>query len=138
MNSQHGMVLIVDDNEVVREVVRSVVKALGFSKIVEAENGSEAWSEVQRAMTGEKNLRLVISDVDMPAMNGLEFLSKLRKHPHTNHLPVIMLTAHAEREIIIQAVHGGVTGYIIKPFDMETVRTRIEETLSKSLSEAAA
>lgn len=138
MSSQHGMVLIVDDNEVVREVVRSVVKELGFSKIVEAENGSDAWLEVQKAMVEEKNLRLIISDVDMPAMNGLEFLGKLRKHPHTSQLPVIMLTGHAEREIIIQAVHGGVTGYIIKPFDMETVRTRIQETLGKAISAVAA
>lgn len=130
-NYQHGTVLIVDDNEVVREVIRSVVHKLGFSKIIEAENGADALKEVQKASLNQHHLRLVLTDIDMPSMNGLELLSHLRKNPATNHLPVIMLTAHAEREVIIQAVHEGVEGYLIKPFDMDTVRERIEETLEK-------
>lgn len=130
--SNHGLVIIVDDNEVVREVITNVVKKLGFTSVIEVENGEEAWSEIQKAVTEEKNLRLLISDIDMPTMNGLQLLDKVRKQGQTNHLPVILLTAHAEREVIIQAVYEGVSGYIIKPFDMETVRKRIVETLDKA------
>jgi two-component system chemotaxis response regulator CheY len=127
---EHGAVLIVDDNEIVREIVRTVAKKIGFKRILEAENGNDAWSEIQKAQAKGINLRLIVSDVDMPEMNGIEFLNKVRSTEEAAGLPFILLTAHAEKEIVMEAMEMGVTGYLTKPFAMNSIEKKIRETLA--------
>jgi two-component system, chemotaxis family, chemotaxis protein CheY len=126
---EHGTVLIADDNEIVRQVIHAVCKKLGFAKIVEAENGAEALEALERAIVTGAEPRLIISDVDMPSMNGLDLLSRVRNHKDMKDIPFILLTAHAEKELVLEAIKIGVTNYLTKPFGMESIEKKIKDTL---------
>jgi CheY-like chemotaxis protein len=134
LNFANGTVLIVDDNETVRQIVHSVVERLGFMKIVEAENGADAWMQVEKSVRMGTSLQLIVCDIDMPTMNGIEFLSRVRDHRVTRNLPFILLTAHAEEELVKQAIASGVTNYLTKPFCMNSVEKKIRETMEREVT----
>jgi two-component system chemotaxis response regulator CheY len=115
-------VLIVDDFSTMRRIIKNLLSDLGFNNSVEAEDGHSALAVLRR-----ETIELVVTDWNMPGMSGIELLRAIRADPQLRPLPVLMVTAEAKREQIIEAAQSGVNGYIIKPFTAQT----LEEKLGK-------
>ena len=115
-------VLIVDDFSTMRRIIKNLLADLGFNNTVEAEDGHSALAVLRR-----ETIELVVTDWNMPGMSGIELLREIRADAALRGLPVLMVTAEAKREQIIEAAQSGVNGYIIKPFTAQT----LEEKLGK-------
>lgn len=114
-------ILIVDD-AAMRRIVRGLLRELGRKHIREADDGTTALEEIKRVKPG-----LVISDWNMPKMTGIDLLKTIRADTSLKDLPVLMVTAEARQENIVAAVQAGVSNYIVKPFNAQT----LEEKLNK-------
>jgi len=113
-------VLVVDNLALMRRVIRGVLRQMGFKNIIEAEDGSRALEELRRKKTG-----LILSDWNMPKMNGLELLKAVRSDEDLKHIPFIMITAEVDKDNILEAVNAGVSSYITRPFTFETVSKKL-------------
>ncbi|CBE68820.1 MAG: response regulator [Candidatus Methylomirabilis oxygeniifera] len=118
-------VLIVDDSATMRRIIRNNLKFAGHDDAVEAGNGVEGLA----CLTGNQ-IDLVITDWNMPEMNGIEFVKAIRSNDQLKQLPVLMITTVAERENIMVALSAGVSNYIVKPFDAETLKKKLEQILA--------
>ena len=118
-------VLVVDDFATMRRIVKGVLKQLGFSDIVEAEDGKLALDELKKASFG-----LIISDWNMPNMTGLELLQIVRGDNDLQGIPFIMVTAEGQKENVVEAVKSGVSNYIVKPFTPEAFSEKLEKVFS--------
>jgi two-component system chemotaxis response regulator CheY len=114
--------LVVDDFSTMRRIVRNLLKELGFTNVQEAEDGVDA---LQKLSAG--GFDFVVSDWNMPNMTGIELLRKVRSDPALKHLPVLMVTAEAKRENIIEAAQAGASGYIVKPFTAATLDEKLKK-----------
>ena len=112
--------LVVDDFSTMRRIVRNLLKELGFANVDEAEDGVVA---MQKLRSG--GVDFVISDWNMPNMTGIELLRTMRSDPALKHLPVLMITAEAKKENIIEAAQAGANGYIVKPFTAATLDEKL-------------
>jgi two-component system, chemotaxis family, chemotaxis protein CheY len=115
-------VLVVDDAATMRRIVKGLLRELGIKNMREAENGSTALDELRK-----KKADLVVSDWNMPVMNGLDLLRAIRQDNDLKNTPVLMVTAEAKKENIVEALQAGVSNYIVKPFNAKT----LEEKLNK-------
>ncbi|ASR44386.1 MULTISPECIES: chemotaxis response regulator CheY [unclassified Luteimonas] len=113
-------ILVVDDFSTMRRIVKNLLSDLGFNNTVEAEDGNSAM-----AVLRQDAVDLVITDWNMPGMTGIELLRAIRADPKFRALPVMMVTAEAKREQIIEAAQSGVNGYIIKPFTAQTLSEKL-------------
>ncbi|MEN4903424.1 chemotaxis response regulator CheY [Luteimonas sp. TWI1416] len=113
-------ILVVDDFSTMRRIVKNLLSDLGFNNTVEAEDGNSAM-----AVLRQDAVDLVITDWNMPGMTGIELLRTIRADPKFRALPVMMVTAEAKREQIIEAAQSGVNGYIIKPFTAQTLSEKL-------------
>jgi two-component system chemotaxis response regulator CheY len=123
-------ILVVDDFSTMRRIVRNLLKELGFTNVQEAEDGADALQKLQNDDTFE----FVVSDWNMPNMTGIELLRNIRKDAKLKHLPVLMVTAEAKRENIIEAAQAGASGYVVKPFTAATLNeklSKIFQTMAK-------
>ena len=120
-------ILVVDDFATMRKVIKNLLKQAGYKNITEAEDGVEAL----KVLKSEK-VDFIISDWNMPNMNGLEFLKAVRADSELSSLPFLMVTAEGLKENIVLAIKAGVSGYIIKPFTADVLSEKIEKTV-KSL-----
>ncbi|HZS79909.1 MAG TPA: response regulator [Herbaspirillum sp.] len=125
--------LVVDDFATMRRIVTGLLKELEFTKIAEAEDGSTAMKMLE---SGTIPVTFVLTDWDMPVMNGLELIKKIRATSSLAHLPILMLTAEAKRENVIEAAEAGVDGYIVKPFNAATLKKKIEKILERRANAA--
>lgn len=114
--------LIVDDFSTMRRIVRNLLKELGFTNVDEAEDGVVALQKLKNQSFG-----FVVTDWNMPNMDGLALLQKIRTDDQLKHLPVLMVTAEAKKENIIAAAQAGASGYVVKPFTTAT----LDEKLTK-------
>lgn len=114
--------LVVDDFSTMRRIVRNLLKEIGFNNVEEAEDGMDALNKLR---TGPFDF--VVSDWNMPNMDGLELLQSIRADGDLGNIPVLMVTAEAKKENIIAAAQAGASGYVVKPFTAAT----LEEKLSK-------
>ncbi|RUR91747.1 response regulator [Pectobacterium versatile] len=114
--------LVVGDFSTMRRIVRNLLKELGFNNVEEAEDGADALNKLRSSA-----FDFVISDWNMPNMDGLELLQTIRADGALSSLPVLMVTAEAKKENIIAAAQAGASGYVVKPFTAAT----LEEKLSK-------
>ncbi len=121
--------LIVDDFSTMRRIVRNLLKELGYQNAEEAEDGVDALSKLRGA-----KYDFVVSDLNMPNMNGFELLRTIRADAALKALPVLLVTAEAKKEDIVTAAQIGASGYIVKPFTKAT----LEEKLTKILGKIAA
>ena len=119
-------ILVVDDQAPTRQLVRSILRSIGFSEIAQAENGQLAIEYINHNDVG-----LVICDWNMPLVTGLEVLKAVRSIESLKRIPFIMLTAEAYRESLAAAVQAGVTDYISKPFTAETLISKISGVFKK-------
>lgn len=115
-------ILVVDDFPTMRRIIRNLLKDLGFENVDEAEDGAQALEKLRNS-----TFDLVVSDWNMPNMDGLEMLKTIRQDPALSKLPVLMVTAEAKKENIIAAAQAGANGYVVKPFTAAT----LEEKLNK-------
>lgn len=114
--------LVVDDFSTMRRIVRNLLKELGFLNVQEAEDGVEALAKL-RADTFD----FVVSDWNMPNMTGIELLRAIRADAKLKHLPVLMVTAEAKKENIIEAAQAGASGYVVKPFTAATLDEKLKK-----------
>ena len=119
-------ILVTDDFSTMRRIVKNVLKQLGFENIEEAEDGAQAYAR----LTQEK-FDFVVSDWNMPNMDGLEFLKKVRANPELKELPFLMVTAEAEKPKVIEAIKAGVSNYVVKPFTAEVLKEKIDRIFEK-------
>ncbi|MEL1264242.1 chemotaxis response regulator CheY [Pseudoxanthomonas putridarboris] len=115
-------ILIVDDFSTMRRIIKNLLNDLGYTNTAEAEDGNSALTAL-----GQGSFDFVVTDWNMPGMTGIELLRAIRADDRYKTLPVLMVTAEAKREQIIEAAQAGVNGYIIKPFTAQT----LEEKLGK-------
>lgn len=118
--------LVVDDFATMRRIVRNLLKDLGFTNVEEAEDGQDALAKLQ-----DSTFDFVISDWNMPNMDGLELLTTIRKDPAMAQMPVLMVTAEAKKENIIAAAQAGASGYIVKPFTAATLEEKLNKIFEK-------
>lgn len=118
--------LVVDDFSTMRRIVRNLLKELGFANVDEAEDGAIALQKLQAG-----GFDFVVSDWNMPNMDGLTLLQTIRATPNLKHLPVLMITAEAKKENIIAAAQAGASGYIVKPFTSATLSEKLQKIFEK-------
>ena len=118
--------LVVDDFSTMRRIVRNLLKELGYSNVDEAEDGAMALSKLKN-----DHFDFVISDWNMPVMDGLEMLKNIRADAALAGLPVLMVTAEAKKENIIAAALAGASGYVVKPFTAATLDEKLSKIFEK-------
>jgi two-component system chemotaxis response regulator CheY len=121
--------LVVDDFSNMRRVLAGLLRELGYGHIQEAEDGAKAL-HLLRSRNGTQ-VDFVVTDWNMPVMDGLDLLKAIRQDASLSHLPVLMVTAEAKRENIIAAAHAGADGYIVKPFNAATLKEKMDKILTK-------
>ncbi|WP_144143704.1 chemotaxis response regulator CheY [Paraburkholderia sp. BCC1884] len=119
-------ILVVDDFPTMRRIVRNLLKELGYSNVDEAEDGQAG---LARLRSGTYDF--VISDWNMPNLDGLAMLKEIRADSHLTHLPVLMVTAESKKENIIAAAQAGASGYVVKPFTAATLDEKLNKILEK-------
>lgn len=119
-------ILVVDDFSTMRRIVKNILKQLGYENIEEAEDGAQAYNKLKSGGFG-----FVVSDWNMPNMDGLDLLKKIRSDPELKDLPVLMVTAEAEKEKVIEAIKAGVSNYIVKPFTAEVLKEKMDRIFEK-------
>jgi two-component system, chemotaxis family, chemotaxis protein CheY len=119
-------VLVVDDFSTMRRIIKNILRQLGFTNIIEADDGTTAWETLNK-----DRIDFVISDWNMPKMPGIELLRKVRSSEEFAAMPFLMVTAEAQQENIIEAVQAKVSNYIVKPFTAETLGQKIEKIFDK-------
>ncbi len=118
--------LIVDDFSTMRRIVRNLLKEAGHAQADEAEDGAVAMHKLRNG-----NFDFVVTDINMPNMNGFELLNQIRADPQLKSLPVLMITAEARKEDIVMAAQAGASGYIVKPFTKATLEEKVGKILQK-------
>ena len=113
-------ILIVDDYKTMLRIIRNLLKQLGFNNVDEATDGSEALQKLR-----DKGYGLVISDWNMAPMTGLQLLQEVRADTKLKHVPFIMITAESKTDNVVAAKEAGVNNYIVKPFNADTLKTKI-------------
>lgn len=119
-------ILVVDDFPTMRRIVRNLLKELGYANVDEAEDGMAG---LARLRSGKYDF--VISDWNMPNMDGLAMLKEIRADASITHLPVLMVTAESKKENIIAAAQAGASGYVVKPFTAVTLDEKLNKILEK-------
>ena len=119
-------ILVVDDFSTMRRIIKNLLKDLGFSNIQEADDGSTALPMLQQG-----DFDFVVTDWNMPGMQGIDLLREIRSDDSLKHLPVLMVTAEAKKEQIVAAAQAGVNGYVVKPFTAATLKEKLEKIFER-------
>ena len=117
--------LVVDDFSTMRRIVKNFLNDLGYTSVEEADDGNTALPILKQG-----NIDFLVTDWNMPGMAGLELLKAVRSDPALAKMPVLLVTAEAKREQIVEAAQAGVNGYVVKPFTAETLKDKIEKILA--------
>ncbi len=117
-------ILIVDDSASMRRIVRLILQSLGFTNVEEAEDGREALASIR-----SQQFELVLSDCNMPNMNGIELLSTLRQDSELNDIPFIVMTSTDQKETLLEMVKAGASDYIEKPFQADALKAKLAKYL---------
>ncbi len=117
--------LVVDDFSTMRRIVKNFLNDLGYTKVEEADDGTTALPILKAG-----NVDFLVTDWNMPGMPGLDLLKAVRADPALAKLPVLLVTAEAKREQIVEAAQAGVNGYVVKPFTAQTLKEKIEKILA--------
>jgi two-component system chemotaxis response regulator CheY len=119
-------ILIVDDFSTMRRIVKNLLRDLGFNNTQEADDGLTALPLLKKG-----GFDFVVTDWNMPGMQGIDLLKTIRADDELKHLPVLMITAEAKREQIIEAAQAGVNGYIVKPFTAATLKEKLDKIFER-------
>ena len=121
--------LIVDDFSTMRRIVRGLLRELGANNADEAEDGAQALEMIKAA-----KYDFVITDINMPNMNGFDLLKAMKDDPALKHIPVLMVTAEARKEDILLAAQTGAAGYVVKPFTKATLEDKVQKIMHKLMA----
>lgn len=119
-------ILIVDDFSTMRRIIKNLLQDLGFTNLSEADDGSTA---LPMLVNGDYDF--LVTDWNMPGMPGIDLLKAVRANTRLSRLPVLMVTAEAKREQIIEAAQAGVNGYVVKPFTAETLKEKVDKIFER-------
>ena len=119
-------ILVVDDFSTMRRIIKNLLKDLGFANIQEADDGNTALPMLQQG-----DFDFVVTDWNMPGMQGIDLLRAIRADASLKHIPVLMVTAEAKKEQIIAAAQAGVNGYVIKPFTAATLKEKLAKIFER-------
>ena len=119
-------ILVVDDFSTMRRIIKNLLRELGFSNIAEADDGTTALPMLQKG-----DFDFLVTDWNMPGMEGIDLLKAIREDPNLSALPVLMVTAVSNREQIIEAAEAGVNGYVVKPFTAQTLMEKIDKIFER-------
>nr|WP_115719185.1 chemotaxis response regulator CheY [Gallaecimonas mangrovi] len=119
-------ILIVDDFSTMRRIIKNLMRDLGFNNCLEADDGNTALPMLQNG-----DFDFVITDWNMPGMQGIDLLKAIRSDDKLKHLPVMMVTAEAKREQIVAAAQAGVNGYVVKPFTAATLKEKLDKIFER-------
>lgn len=119
-------ILVVDDFSTMRRIIKNLLRDLGFTNIVEADDGKTALPILQSG-----NIEFLVTDWNMPIMTGIDLLKTVRADPNLKHIPVLMVTAEAKRDQIVEAAQAGVNGYVIKPFTAAVLKEKIDKIFER-------
>lgn len=117
--------LVVDDSAITRRILVNTLQSIGFTEILEATDGKSALDQLS------PGIELIITDWNMPGMAGIELTRTLRQDPEWAKVPILLVTARNMRPDVIEAAQAGVSGYIVKPFTRDMLRTKIEEIMPR-------
>lgn len=131
MFPSNSLILVVDDMAAMRMRISNQIKGFGFDNIEQAENGKVAFDMLEDRHKEGTPFKLIVSDWNMPEMSGIELLQKIRGTFHHKNLPFLMVTAEGEKEQVIKAVQLGVSDYVIKPVNKESLQKKIENVWKK-------
>lgn len=119
-------ILVVDDFSTMRRIIKNLLKDLGFTNVQEADDGSTALPMLQQG-----DFDFVVTDWNMPGMQGIDLLRHIRADDSLKHTPVLMVTAEAKKEQIVAAAQAGVNGYVVKPFTAATLKEKLEKIFER-------
>ncbi|NVM23534.1 MAG: chemotaxis protein CheY [Desulfobacterales bacterium] len=119
-------ILVVDDFATMRRIIRNVLKQIGFSNIVDADDGTTALGVLKK-----DKIDLIISDWNMPKMSGLDLLKAVRGDEALKTIPFLMVTAEAQKSAVVEAVQAGVSNYVVKPFTADVVKEKLGQIFNK-------
>jgi len=117
--------LVVDDSSTMRRIIKNTLQRLGFDDVLEAEHGVEAWQIMERT----PGINVLITDWNMPEMNGLDLVRKVRAESKYESMPIIMVTTEGGKAEVITALKAGVNNYIVKPFTPQVLKEKLEDVL---------
>lgn len=122
-------ILVVDDKDSVRGAMMKILTSLGFNDLTEATDGNDAWFQIKAEFEGEEKEQfdLVISDMEMPEMSGLDLLKAIRADEDVKDTPVVMVTTVNTKDVILETMKLGISAYIIKPFTQESVQEKMKK-----------
>lgn len=129
MTSKNLKILVVDDFPTMRRIIRNLLKDLGYENVDEAEDGAMGLDKLRNG-----SFDFVVSDWNMPNLDGLEMLKQIRADANLAKLPVLMVTAEAKKENIIAAAQAGASGYVVKPFTAATLEEKLNKIFEKMAS----
>ncbi len=124
--------LVVDDFSTMRKIIKKVLDEIGYRNVVEAVDGKNALDVLEAAQKTNEPIEFVISDWNMPNMQGIELLRACRQKPEFKNLPFMLVTAESEQSQIIEAAKAGVSEYVVKPFNAATLKAKIERVYGKT------
>ena len=131
MFAENTRILVIDDMKTMRMVMKKTLKQLGFSNIEEADDGDTAWPMIEQSFNSGTPFQLIMSDWNMPKLSGIDLLRKVRAEPRMAALPFVLVTAESEKAQIMEAIKAGVSQYVMKPFNAETLQTKLEAVNQK-------
>ena len=124
-------ILIVDDMQSLRELLGAYLRRLGYKDILEASDGQEAYQVLVDSKNRGLNIDLIISDWNMPNVNGLDLLKLIRANHSWSKLPFLLVTTESEKPKVVEAIQSGVTNYMVKPVEEATLKEKLERTWEK-------
>jgi two-component system chemotaxis response regulator CheY len=125
-------ILIVDDSVTIRRIIINTLKTIGYGDVAEAANGRDALTKL-----ANDSVDFIITDWNMPEMNGLEFIKAVRANPTIGNLPILMLTARGTESDVMEALQARVNSYIVKPFTPQELKDKIDEVMKHAVQGAS-
>lgn len=126
MDMKDLSILVLDDVNSVRSYLKEMLSTYGFKNVILGANGEDGKAAIER-----DKIDLILADLHMAPTSGMEFLSYIRSHPDYKTATYVMLTADNTKEVVMEAVKGGVDGYLLKPLTVDQIQTRLAEILKK-------
>lgn len=131
MISPSVKILLVDDAKGIRSLIKGNLLELGFTNITEAGDGEEAFAILNKCQQENAPIELLLTDLRMPNMDGIQLVRKLRKLPQFSRLPILMISADTDKLVIVDAIKAGISDYIIKPLDTNRLQVKLEQVWAK-------
>ncbi len=128
--------LVIDDFATMRKIIKKVLNELGYTNVQEADDGATAWPKIQEEHAKGEPFQFIISDWNMPLMQGIALLKHCRTDPRFKDLPFMLVTAESEQKQILEAAKAGVSNYVVKPFNSVTLKQKLEQVYVKVSNQA--